>query len=67
MKKILFLFLIAVCVSSLSSCLVSKKKFDEQVALADKYLTEKNNCNDNLAKANATIDDLNKQIASLGE
>ena len=52
-------------VLSLSSCLVSKKKFDEQVALADKYKAEKNDCHDKLNAANATIDDLNKQIANL--
>ncbi len=49
----------------LSGCLVSKKKFDEQVALADKYLAERNDCNDKLNSANATIEDLNKQIAAL--
>lgn len=54
-------------VLSLSSCLVSKKKFDEQVALADKYKTEKNDCNDKLNAANATIDDLNRQIAALND
>lgn len=50
---------------SLSSCLVSKKKFDEQVALADKYKAEKDNCNDQLKAAHSTIDDLNAQIANL--
>lgn len=57
----------AVAVLSLSSCLVSKKKFDEQVALADKYKTEKNDCNDKLNAANATIDDLNRQIVALND
>lgn len=57
----------AMAVLSLSSCLVSKKKFDEQVALADKYKTEKNDCNDKLNAANATIDDLNRQIAALND
>jgi len=66
MKKNLVLMFAAVAVLSLSSCLVSKKKFDEQVALADKYKAEKNDCNDKLNAANATIDDLNKQIANLG-
>ncbi len=66
MKKNLVLMFTAVAVLSLSSCLVSKKKFDEQVALADKYKAEKNDCNDKLNAANATIDDLNKQIANLG-
>lgn len=54
------------CMLLLSSCLVSKKKYDEQVALADKYKTEKEDCNEKLSAANATIDDLNKQIANLG-
>lgn len=67
MKKNLILLVAAVAVLSLSSCLVSKKKFDEQVALADKYKAEKNDCNDKLNSANATIDDLNRQIASLDE
>jgi chemotaxis protein MotB len=66
MKKILFLTVIAGCMLSLSSCLVSKKKFDEQVALADKYLAEKKDCGDKLKEANASIDDLNRQITSLG-
>jgi chemotaxis protein MotB len=65
MKKNLILMMMAVAVLSLSSCLVSKKKFDEQVALADKYKAEKQDCNDKLNAANATIDDLNKQIANL--
>jgi chemotaxis protein MotB len=51
---------------SLSSCLVTKKKFDEQVALADKLKAERDNCNDKLKEANASIDDLNRQIAKLG-
>ena len=46
------------CMLLLSSCLVSKKKYDEQVALADKYKTEKEDCNEKLNAANATIDDL---------
>jgi chemotaxis protein MotB len=66
MKKILFLSMIAGCMLSLSSCLVSKKKFDEQVVLADKYLAEKKDCGDKLKEANASIDDLNRQISSLG-
>ena len=67
MKKNLILMCAAVAVLSLSSCLVSKKKFDEQVALADKYKTEKNDCNDKLNAANATIDDLNRQIVALND
>ena len=65
MKKNLILMMAVFVVLSLSSCLVSKKKFDEQVALADKYKAEKQDCNDKLTAANATIDDLNKQIANL--
>ena len=45
---------------SQSSCLVLKKKYDEQVALADKMKAERDDCNDKLNQANATIDDLNK-------
>jgi chemotaxis protein MotB len=56
-----------ITILSLSSCLVSKKKFDEQVALANKYLAEKNDCNDKLTQANGTIDDMNKQIANLND
>jgi chemotaxis protein MotB len=65
MKKNLILAGMALVVLSLSSCLVSKKKYDEQVALADKYKTEKEDCGNKLNAANATIDDLNKQIADL--
>ena len=39
-KKTLLIAPLA-CILLLSSCLVSKKKYDEQVALADKYLAEK--------------------------
>src|ERR1017187_8956612 len=66
MKKVLFM-LIAAGMLSLSSCLVLKKKYDEQVALANKYLAEKNDCNDKLTQANGTIDDLNRQIANLND
>lgn len=65
MKKNLMIVATALVVMSLSSCLVSKKKFDEQVALADKYRTEKEDCGNKLNAANATIDDLNAQIAKL--
>jgi len=67
MKKRFFLFAPIVCLLFLSSCLVSKKKYDEQVALANKYLAEKNDCGDKLTQANGTIDDLNKQIANLND
>lgn len=66
MKKNTILFVLAAFVLSMSSCLVSKKKFDEQVALADKLKTERDDCNEKLTTANATIDDLTKQIANLG-
>ncbi|MBL0310040.1 MAG: OmpA family protein [Bacteroidetes bacterium] len=56
-----------VIIFSLSSCLVTKKKFDEQVALADKLLAEKNDCNDKLKEAQEGMEDLNRQIASLNE
>lgn len=65
MKKNIFSFAAFVLMLSLSSCLVSKKKFDEQSALADKYFAEKKDCNEQLKKANATIDDLNAQISNL--
>lgn len=67
MNKNWILVGMAVMGLSLSSCLVSKKKFNEQVALADKYKTEKNGCNDKLNTANATLDDLNRQIASMND
>lgn len=67
MNKYFFSLLAFFCLLSFSSCLVSKKKFDEQVALADKYLAEKNDCRDKLKEANGTIEDLNQQIAGLGK
>ena len=67
MKKRLLLLIPVASLLMLSSCLVSKKKFDDQVALANKYLAEKNDCGDKLTAANATIDDLNKQIANLND
>ena len=65
MKKYLLPLSVLLLMLSLSSCLVSKKKFDEQVALTNKYLAEKNDCNDKLIQANGTIDDLNRQIGNL--
>lgn len=50
---------------SLSSCLVSKKKFDEQQALAAKHLAERNSCNEDLEKAKATIASLSDQVQNL--
>jgi chemotaxis protein MotB len=67
MKRSLLLTATTLIMLSLSSCLVLKKKYDEQVALANKYLAEKNDCGDKLAQANATIDDLNKQISNLND
>ena len=67
MTKRLVLLIPIASLLMLSSCLVSKKKFDDQVALANKYLAEKNDCGDKLTAANATIDDLNKQIANLND
>ena len=52
--------------ASLSSCLVSKKKFDEQEALAKKYLNDKKDCNEKLDKANEDIKSLNDQLKKLG-
>ena len=67
MNKRIFLLVPMACMLLLSSCLVSKKKFDDQVALANKYLAEKNDCGDKLTAANGTIADLNKQIADLND
>jgi chemotaxis protein MotB len=66
MKKNILVLTMAAFVLSMSSCLVSKKKFDEQVALADKLKAERDDCTEKLTAANATIDDLNAQIAKLG-
>lgn len=66
MKNVWSLMLLA-GVLSLSSCLVAKKKFDEQVALADKYKSERDDCTDKLAKANDYIDDLNARIGKLSD
>jgi len=67
MNKRIFLIVPFAGMLLLSSCLVSKKKYDEQVALANKYLAEKSDCGDKLTQANGTIDDLNKQIANLND
>ena len=67
MKRNIWFVTVVVLLFSLSSCLVAKKKYDEQVALANKYLAEKNNCGEKLNEANGTIDDLNKQIANLND
>lgn len=65
MKKCLLWSVAIAFVLSQSSCLVLKKKYDEQVAMADKMRAERDDCNDKLNQANGTIDDLNKQIAGL--
>ncbi|MFN8276826.1 MAG: OmpA family protein [Chitinophagales bacterium] len=58
--------LLVVCsLFMLSSCLVSKKKLEEQQALANKYLNEKKDCNEKLDKANGEINRLNEQIGKL--
>ncbi|MCS6933544.1 MAG: OmpA family protein [Chitinophagales bacterium] len=56
---------VLVLLTSLSSCLVTKKKFDEQVALADKLRSERDDCRQKLNEAQATVEDLKNQIASL--
>lgn len=65
MKKITYLIGFTIITFSLSSCLVSKKKFDEQEALAKKNMAEKRDCNEKLDKANADIANLNDQISKL--
>lgn len=65
MKKYVLIPLVALALFSMSSCLVSKKKFDEQVALADKLKTERDDCNDKLDKANAEIESITGQISNL--
>lgn len=65
MKKITYLISFIILSVSLSSCLVSKKKFDEQEALAKKNMAEKRDCNEKLDKANADIANLNDQINKL--
>lgn len=63
MKKLLIAS--GIILFSLSSCLVSQKKFDEQKSLADKHLAERNSCREDLEKANATIASLAEQIRNL--
>lgn len=63
MKQLVFILLSLVLM--LSSCLVSKKKFDEQKALAEKHLAERNSCREDLEKANTTIASLSNQIKNL--
>jgi chemotaxis protein MotB len=63
MKRLLVVFV--ACSFLLSSCLVSKKKFDAQKALAEKHLAERNSCQEDLEKANTTIELLREQIKGL--
>ncbi len=62
MKNILFMVMSCFM---LSSCLVSKKKLDEQTAQASKFLAERNDCQDRLDKANKEIASLNDLLAKL--
>lgn len=64
-KKLIYALAFVVLSASLSSCLVSKKKFDEQEALAKKLLNEKKDCNEKLTKANEDIKALNEQLGKL--
>ena len=65
MKNLIYCLVFVLVSASLSSCLVTKKKFDEQAALAKKYLDEKRDCNEKLDKANDDIKSLNDQLAKL--
>jgi chemotaxis protein MotB len=65
MKKLIYCLSFLVISASLSSCLVSKKKYDEEAALAKKNMEEKRDCNEKLNKANDDIKSLNDQIARL--
>jgi chemotaxis protein MotB len=48
----------------LFSC-VSTKKFNEQKALADKYLTESNDCNEKLSKKKLELEELNAKLETM--
>jgi chemotaxis protein MotB len=65
MKNLIYCLAFVVLSSSLSSCLVTKKKFDEQAALAKKYMDEKRDCGEKLDKANQDIKNLNDQLNKL--
>jgi len=65
MKNLIYCLAFLMISGSLSSCLVSKKKFDEQAALAKKNMEEKRDCNEKLDKANADILSLNDQLKKL--
>ena len=49
----------------MNSCLVSKKKFDEQKALADQCLKGKTDCEDQLTRSQADVADLNTRLGNL--
>jgi chemotaxis protein MotB len=65
MKNLLYCVAFVILSVSLSSCLVSKKKFDEQEALAKKNMAEKRDCNEKLEKANEDIKSLTDQLNKL--
>jgi chemotaxis protein MotB len=65
MKKFLYCLAFISISASLSSCLVAKKKYDEQEALAKKYQNEKRDCGEKLDKANDDIKSLNDQLNKL--
>jgi chemotaxis protein MotB len=67
MKNLFYCIAFLALCTSLSSCLVSKKKFDEQAALAKKNMEEKRDCNEKLNQANDEIKNLNDQIKKLGD
>jgi chemotaxis protein MotB len=67
MKKLIYCITFLVISASLSSCLVSKKKFDEQAALAKKLQEDKRDCNEKLDKANNDIKSLNDQLKRLSD
>ena len=55
-------WILPVCLLMLNSCLVTKKKFDEQKALADQCLKGKTDCEEQLARAQSDISDLNSRL-----
>jgi chemotaxis protein MotB len=67
MKNLFYCLAFLVISASLSSCLVSKKKYDEEAAAAKKAMEEKRDCNEKLDKANDEIKSLNDQLAKLNK
>jgi len=59
-SKRLVLLPIALLTIGLSAC-VSMKKFDEQKALADKYLSEKNDCNEKMGNLQNEFQDISSK------